>query len=154
MSDVKPVAAKPVSVAQTAPAKVQEATQAKAAAPAQPTETKEKAARRGKTSELAGKQIFLVEAKIREKMPEGRTELNPKREGSNGHKAFSLYRNGMTVEEFVKVASEKEVGSMADIRWDKDHGFIELKDAPSAAVSAAPVPAAQPVAPATVAPKA
>lgn len=128
-----------IAAAQVAPGKAPAAAAAKDGAPAKPAaEKKESTGKRGRTSELAGKQIFLVEAKIREKMPEGRTILNPKREGSNGYKAFCLYKNGMTVEEFVKAATEAKVGGMADVRWDKDHGFIELKDAPVAAQPAAP----------------
>jgi hypothetical protein len=125
---------KPVSVATPAPGKLEGAVAATAAAPAKPAEASaEKKERKGRTSELSSKKIFLVEAKIREKMPEGRAELNPKREGTKGYRAFGLYKNGQTVAEFVKLASEtkvegESVGGMADIRWDKEHGFIELKD--------------------------
>jgi hypothetical protein len=131
MSEQTPPAGSPASkiaAAQVAPAKADAAKAAVAGAPAKPVVKDGEKAKRGRTSELAGKKIFLVEAKIREKMPEGRTDLNPKREGSNGYKAFSLYKNGMLVEEFTKLAAEKKVGSIADIRWDKEHGFIELKD--------------------------
>lgn len=134
----KPVAvaapSKPVSVAAVAPGKDAAATGAVAAAPAKPAEAAEKKERKARTNESANKKIFIVEAAVRAKMPEGRTDLNPKREGTKGYKAFSLYKNGQTVAEFLKLASEtkhtdgESVGSMADIRWDKEHGFIELKD--------------------------
>lgn len=131
MAEVTPPAGSPASkiaAAQVAPAKTDAAKAAVAAAPAKPAVEGEKKAKRGRVSELAGKKIFLVEAKIREKMPEGRQNLNPKREGSNGYKAFAFYKNGMLVEEFIKLAGEAKVGSIADVRWDKEHGFIELKD--------------------------
>lgn len=128
----KPVSVKPVSVATPAPGKLDAAGAVAASAPAKPAAATEKAPKKTQ-SELHVKKIYLVEAKIREKMPEGREGLNPKREGSNGFRAFGLYKNGMTVAEFLKLASEtkhegKSVGSMADVRWDKDHGFIELRD--------------------------
>ena len=46
---------------------------------------------------------------------------NPKRAGTKGFKAFSLYKNGMTVGEFVNAG-----GSLPDVRWDAEHDFIEL----------------------------
>ena len=157
---------KPVSVATPAPGKIDAAVEAQAAAPAKPAEATEKKERKSRNSELSGKKIFLVEAKIREKMPEGRKELNPKREGTKGYKAFSLYKNGMTVAEFVKAADEvkdaenQPIGGLADVRWDKEHGFIELRDgdAPAVVTPAAETKPAEQVKPAepakTEAPKA
>ena len=46
---------------------------------------------------------------------------NPKRPGTKGFKAFACYKNGMTVGEFVKAG-----GTLADVRWDSEHNFIEL----------------------------
>lgn len=46
---------------------------------------------------------------------------NPKRAGTKGHAAFSCYSDGMTVAEFCEAG-----GSMADVRWDLAHNFIEV----------------------------
>lgn len=137
------------SVAKPAPGKLDAAVDSAAKAPAQPKEAKQpkapKGDRKGRNSALSAKVITLNEAAIRAKMPEGRTELNPKREGTKGYKAFSLYKNGQTVAEFVKLASETKtaegdaVGGLADVRWDSEHGFIELKDVGGAA----PAPVAE-----------
>ncbi len=63
--------------------------------------------------------------KPRTALPEGRIKVlakeNPKRVGSASRERFSLYRNGMSVTEFLKAG-----GSRADIRWDIKHGFIEV----------------------------
>lgn len=48
-------------------------------------------------------------------------EANPKREGTKGHAAFKLYRNGMLVSTFIEKG-----GSAADVRWDVDHKYIKL----------------------------
>ncbi len=45
---------------------------------------------------------------------------NPKREGTKAHARFELYRDGMTVAEFLQAG-----GSPTDIRWDVKHGYIE-----------------------------
>jgi hypothetical protein len=88
-----------------------------------------------RVSPFAGKRIFLNRANE----AIGAEGKNPKRPGSNGFNAFSMYEDGITVEAqlekwkttMVKTKSgkDKPVGDMADIRWDKDHGFIELRDA-------------------------
>lgn len=46
---------------------------------------------------------------------------NPKRPGTAGHARFSLYKNGMTVAEFVAVG-----GKTVDVAWDSKHNFIKL----------------------------
>ncbi len=46
---------------------------------------------------------------------------NPHRPGSRVHTAFSLYRNGMTVGEFMDAG-----GLVGDIRQHVDTGYIEL----------------------------
>ena len=47
---------------------------------------------------------------------------NPKREGSNGHKTFSLYKKHNTVGSFLKAG-----GTRADLRWDTAKEFIKIK---------------------------
>lgn len=49
---------------------------------------------------------------------------NPKRKGSRCHGEFALYKNGMTVGQYLKAG-----GSRAGIRWDVDHGFISVAKA-------------------------
>ena len=46
---------------------------------------------------------------------------NPKRPGTKGFKMFSLYKSGMTVGDFLGAG-----GTIADVRWDEKHKFIEL----------------------------
>jgi len=48
-------------------------------------------------------------------------EANPKREGSKGAERFDLYKTGMTVQAFKDAG-----GTMADVRWDREHGYIEV----------------------------
>lgn len=62
-------------------------------------------------------------------------ESNPKREGSEAHKRFALYKNGITVADFLKAG-----GAMADINWDLGHRLIALT-APVAAPAEAPAEA-------------
>lgn len=47
---------------------------------------------------------------------------NPKREGSAGHKAFSLYSRHKTVGAFLSAG-----GTRADLRYDEAKGFIKIK---------------------------
>jgi hypothetical protein len=57
---------------------------------------------------------------------------NPKKIGSYARKRFSLYRDGMTVTEYIAVcesactAAERPKDALLDIQWDLDHNFIEL----------------------------
>jgi hypothetical protein len=84
-------------------------------------------------SPFAGKHIFLNRANE----VIGAEGKNPKRPGSNGHMAFSMYVEGTSVEAQLelwktvmvttKTGKQKPVGDMADIRWDTDHGFIEVR---------------------------
>lgn len=46
---------------------------------------------------------------------------NPKRAGSKAFARFALYRDGMTVLDFVKAG-----GTRGDINWDVAHSHIEL----------------------------
>lgn len=50
---------------------------------------------------------------------------NPKKPGSKSHARFELYREGMTVSEFMAVG-----GTTADIKYDAGHGYIRV-DLPS-----------------------
>ena len=54
---------------------------------------------------------------------------NPKRKGSRAHAVFSLYRTGMTGEEFVRAviaAGHDRRVALSNLHWDLDHGFIHL----------------------------
>nr|WP_299904933.1 acetyl/propionyl/methylcrotonyl-CoA carboxylase subunit alpha [uncultured Paracoccus sp.] len=48
---------------------------------------------------------------------------NPKQLNSMARERFDLYRDGMTVGEYVELAGAK---ARADIRWDTEHNFISL----------------------------
>lgn len=57
--------------------------------------------------------------------PEGRKygpDNNPKRTGSKAHASFALYRDGMTVDDFLKAG-----GPYTDIVWDEGKSFIAVK---------------------------
>lgn len=51
-----------------------------------------------------------------------KSDKNPKRDGSSAHKRFALYRDGMTVGEFLEAG-----GTMGDINFDSAKGFITLE---------------------------
>ena len=51
------------------------------------------------------------------------TTGNPKRAGTDGHRRFALYRDGMTVAAFLAAG-----GRSADIKWDAERSFIRLDD--------------------------
>lgn len=67
-----------------------------------------------------------------------KTDSNPKRSGSNAHTRFALYRDGMTVEEFIKAG-----GTMGDINFDQGKGFIALEGVEAPAAAEAPAEQAQ-----------
>jgi len=50
-------------------------------------------------------------------------EKNPKREGSKGYKMFEIYKNGLTIREFLQAG-----GRTIDIDWDRERGFIATED--------------------------
>lgn len=54
---------------------------------------------------------------------------NPKRKGSKSARRFDLYRDGMTVLEFIKAG-----GTRGDINWDTAHEHIVLIPASGLAV--------------------
>jgi hypothetical protein len=47
---------------------------------------------------------------------------NPKKAGSASYDRFALYREGMTVDEFVQAG-----GTIADVKWDAERGHIRLE---------------------------
>ena len=96
-------AEKPAKAAKVAPAEKP----AKAAKVA-PAEKPAKAAS-GKISVFSDKKIKLL------------TKDNPKRTGSSAYTRFELYRTAKTVEEFISAG-----GSLADVKYDSDHGYIQL----------------------------
>lgn len=53
-------------------------------------------------------------------------EANPKREGTKSYDRFKLYRDGMTVADFIKKG-----GSPADVAYDVAHKHIKLSNAPA-----------------------
>lgn len=48
---------------------------------------------------------------------------NPKRDGSSAHARYELYREGMTIDAYLKAG-----GHLADIRWDTSKNFISIKE--------------------------
>lgn len=48
---------------------------------------------------------------------------NPKRVGSKSHDRFRLYRDGMSVGDYIRAG-----GSMADLVWDSQRSFIRVED--------------------------
>ena len=55
------------------------------------------------------------------------TTVNPKREGTQAHTAFSLYKEGATVDEVSKAFEAKKItGFNGDLAWNIGHKFIEL----------------------------
>ena len=75
---------------------------------------KEKATRTD--SKLAGMLIYK------------KTDKNPRREGSIGFKSFAAIKNGMTYHQYIDAG-----GRNKDLRWDEEHGYVQLKPAPKAA---------------------
>ncbi len=91
----------------------------KTAKAAKAPKSAEKASKKGieKAQEAAaGKRAEKLALKIKILVKE-----NPKRANSNGWKNFNLYKDDMTVGEFVEAG-----GTLADVRWDAAHDYIEL----------------------------
>lgn len=63
----------------------------------------------GRTSPYAGKKIKIL------------VDKNPRREGTAGHGNWSLYKNGLSYEEFRAIG-----GGTEHLRWDVEHGYIEM----------------------------
>jgi len=49
-------------------------------------------------------------------------EENPKKVGSKSHARFALYRDGMSVGDFLKAG-----GRRADLIWDQRKGFVKIE---------------------------
>ena len=49
-------------------------------------------------------------------------EDNPKRAGSASHDRFALYKDGMTIGEFLE-----QGGTTGDVYWDRGRGFIDVE---------------------------
>jgi hypothetical protein len=84
-----------------------------------PKATKGQPVKGGTKSEAAppaGKRSVVLAQKIKVVAKE-----NPKREGTAAHKKFKLYKDGMTVEQFIAKG-----GTLSCARHDVAHGFIKL----------------------------
>ena len=82
----------------------------KSAAPKAATNGASKAASL-RSKEVLGKKITI---KTEEKK-------NPKREGTRAHKRFSMYKDGMTVEDYIKAGGKK-----SSVSYDVKKGYIAL----------------------------
>lgn len=85
----------------------------------------EKMAAKAKETKAPAKKAAKANGATRSRVdPNAKIKLlvkeNPKR-GEKSKKAFALYRDGMTVGEFLKKG-----GTSADISWDTRHDFIKL----------------------------
>lgn len=49
-------------------------------------------------------------------------DKNPRRPGCPGHASFEVYKNGMTVAEYLAT----EQGETCHLRWDAEHNFISI----------------------------
>lgn len=47
---------------------------------------------------------------------------NPKREGTGAYERFAIYKNGMTVAQYLAAG-----GKRSSLKYDTEHGFIEIK---------------------------
>ena len=79
--------------------------------PEEPAAASSKSTARGKRGSNQGRTIHLLKRD------------NPKRPGTAAHERYALYREGMTVAEFLKAG-----GSSADISFDQTKKFIELRN--------------------------
>jgi hypothetical protein len=73
--------------------------------------------------------------------PNPKTFHNRPRNVPDARTRFGWYADGMTVDEYLRMAEENGVPrrlSSADVRWDAAHGFIRLDDPGVAAADAKP----------------
>jgi hypothetical protein len=80
--------------------------------PKAPKAPKEKAEKRGRPGKYIGKTIHKL------------VDKNPRKEGTSGHKSWSVLRDGMTFEKYVEAG-----GVRRDLEWDIDRKWVELKSA-------------------------
>lgn len=59
-------------------------------------------------------------------------DKNPKREGSEAHDRFALYRDGMTLAEYVAAG-----GRRSDLAYDTKHGFVTVEKADASSTAGA-----------------
>lgn len=89
------------------------------AAQATKTEKPAKVAPTPKVDPVLSKKIFLLTDK----------GSNPKRVGTASHVRFAHYKNGMTVAAYLEACgADNRRAARADIAWDGDHKYIELRD--------------------------
>lgn len=93
----------------------------KAAAPKAPKVAKPKAEPKPRTHGGFRDQQVITIGKDKDGQTWG-PEHNPKRAGSDAHKLFTLYRQGMTVADFVKAG-----GTGAALKYDSTKGYITVK---------------------------
>lgn len=88
-------------------------------------EAKKQAAAEAKAAREAARSRINPSEKISLLVPN-----NPKRAGSSAFDRFALYKDGMTVDEYLKAG-----GTMADINWDLGHRLISLTPSAQGAAS-------------------
>jgi hypothetical protein len=104
-------------VAKTSPAKEVATVTAPASAPAT-TETAKVKPQRYVKGRFPGNGVITL-----------KVTGNPKRPSGASHARFNLHKNGITVAEYVQRSVEAgNKASLAhdDLRWDAQHGFIEV----------------------------
>lgn len=69
-----------------------------------------KASTAGRKSKWAGKKIVKV------------SKENPRREGTVGHKSFSLIKSGMTYDQYIAAGGRRQ-----DLAFDIQHKYVELR---------------------------
>ena len=75
------------------------------------TSSSNKSGPAGKSKRFADDQVITVLA-----------EKNPKRNGSKCYDRFNLYKNGITVKQYVEAGGKRD-----DIRWDSERGYIQVQ---------------------------
>jgi hypothetical protein len=88
-----------------------------------------------KTSAVSGTDVIRVSV-----------SANPKKAGSAAAARFALYKDGMTVDDYVKAAGSRKQ-ALVDMAWDRKRGFIAFEPPAGAAPPRAAPPAAPPPSP-------
>lgn len=89
----------------------------------------------GRDFEIRDENITVLPAQDRELFGDARRirvliGYNPKNPGTKSHHRFGLYRDGMTVAQYVEIVrglGDKRRKAVRDIDWDVDHEFIEAR---------------------------